>query len=157
MTPDLTPGKLSGESSLAPLPLSDCSMEGPQALSDGDRCMLKALRAKIAKPFELPETANPVMARAERGLSGLVQSLFAHARRDLRLRRDPNIGPSVDERALLTLVAAAQAHEEERASAVATWLFKPAGQDMVLHWADHLASSAKELGWSLSLPDSHHP
>ena len=155
MTSDLNSGFFPGEDSSRLSPVM--GEQQISELTDGDLCMLKALRAKIAKPFDLPEAENPVMAQTERGLSGLVQSLFAHARRDLRLRRDPDVGPSVDERALLTLVAAAQAHEEDRANAVATWLFKPAGQDMVLHWADHLATSAKELGWSLSLPDAHQP
>lgn len=127
------------------------------ALTPGDRVVLHALRRSpllpdISETFlaEAPQVGHP--DEAARGLGGLLATLSQHTRRDLRLRRNPDSGPSTDEQAILSLIAAVQQKDEARAGALADWLAEPLGRGGLLYFAEMLAAVFRDADLPLTLP-----
>lgn len=118
-----------------------------------------SLRHARARPWDSCALAEAHLrafglAEVERALAGFAAlrgALAMHARRRLSLNGCACGAVSADERAVLTLVAAAQADAQAHADALAAWLCRPAGQPPLIEAARAYAAALARRGLLLPL------
>lgn len=129
-------------------------MDDVLALCTAEQFALWSLRRRRACPWDGAVLAEGFFHAF--GISGTEEALAAfaafcepisrHGRRRLSLNGCRCRALAADERALLNLLAAAQAGERRHVEALALWLCRPAGQAALIEGADRFAAACLRRG-----------
>lgn len=128
-------------------------------LTTAEQFALWSLRHRRACPWDAQTIAEGFfrafgicgVEEALAGFSALGEALGRHGRRRLSLNGCTCRAIAADERALLTLLAAAQADDRPHVDALAGWLCRPAGQPALVEAAGRYASALAARGLQLPL------